>query len=116
MSARDAEAVLARESTQAPIAVPRALLDLEPDLQRLSARIRACEVKDPFQEEALKGTPKVVLRGVLHEAGARGLLEPGPGWVQRLDQVPDTAEAIRGVLARQVELDRGIAGGQGRGI
>lgn len=116
MSVRDAESVLAREATLAPIGVPTALRDLEPDLQRLSARIRACEVKDPFREEALKGTPKVVLRGVLHEAEARGLLEPGPGWTQRLDQVPDTAEAIRAVLARQVELDRGIAGGKGRGI
>ena len=102
--------LLDREASARPLSVPRGMKDLEPDLQRLSARIRACGIEDPFREEALKALPPVSLRGTLAEARGQGLLDDGPAWAQRGDQLQGLAEALRRTLQQELELDRGCPG------
>ena len=111
--------LLEREAAAGVIPIPRGIQALEPDLQRLSARFRACGLEDPFQEEALKATSPADLRRVLAEARGRGLLEAGPGWTRHGDQMPDLAETLRRTVQHQVELDLSMPkgpAGQGRGI
>lgn len=98
--------MLDREAAAGRIQVPRGMKDLEPDLQRLSARLRACGFQDPFREEALKAVPPAALRERLAEARGRGLLDDGPAWAQRGDQFQDLAEALRKSLQQQLEMDR----------
>ena len=111
--------MLEREAAAGVIPIPRGIRDLEPDLQRLSARFRACGLEDPFQEEALKATSPADLRRVLAEARGRGLLEEGPGWTRHGEQMPDLAETLRRTVQHQVELDLSMPkgpAGQGRGL
>ena len=111
--------MLEREAAARAIPIPRGIQDLETDLQRLSARISACGLEDPFQEEALKATPPAVLRGVLTEARGRGLLEAGPAWTRHGDQLPDLAEGLRRTIQHQVALEPSLAdglAGRGRGL
>ena len=105
---RQEAALLEREAAAAAIPIPRSMRDLEPDLQRLSARIRACGLEDPFRGEALKTTPPAALRGALAEARGQGLLEAGPTWVQRGDQLPELAEALRKTVQHEMERDRSM--------
>jgi hypothetical protein len=88
--------------------------DLEPDLQRLSARFRACGFEDPFREESLKAVSPVALRGRLAEARGVGLLDEGPAWAQRGDQLQGLAGALRKDLQQQMELDRSLRAWDGR--
>ena len=109
---------LEREAAAEKIRVPRALQALEPDIQKGSARIRACGLEDPFREDALKAIPPVHLRSALEEVRKEGLLAEGPVWAIRLDQVPALAEGLQKSFHRQLELDRdmpGLPGGLGRG-
>ena len=108
------QAVLQREAGAEPLRVPKGMKHLEPDLQRLSARVRACGLEDPFREEALKAIPPAALTGALAEARGRGLLMEGPAWVGHRDQLPDLTEAIRRTLDQQMEMDRTLPGGRGR--
>jgi len=97
------------EADMRPIRVPPALKELEPGIQRLSARIRACGQEDPFREEALRGVPKAALRGVIREAETRGLMDPG--WGARMDQMKEMGERIRRMLDRQMGIERQLPGG-----
>ena len=108
------QAVLQREAGTEPLRVPKDMKHLEPDLQRLSARVRACGLEDPFREEALKAIPPAALTGALAEARVHGLLVEGPAWVGHRDQLPDLTEAIRRTLQQQMEMDRTLPGGRGR--
>jgi len=101
-------ALLEREAAAGVIPIPRGMKDLEPDLQRLSARIRACGLEDPFREEALKATPPAVLRGALAEARGLGILEAGPAWARQGDQLPGLAEALRKTVQHEMERDRSM--------
>jgi hypothetical protein len=109
---------LEREAAAEKIRVPRALQALEPDIQKGSARIRACGLEDPFREDALKAIPPVHLRSALEEVRKEGLLAEGPVWAIRRDHVPAMAEGLQKSFQRQLELDRdmpGLPGGLGRG-
>lgn len=108
--------VLEREAAAGKIRVPKGLKALEPDIQKTSARIRACGLEDPFREATLKAIPPARLRSALSEARKEGLLVDGPGWSLRHDQVPAMAEGLQNTFQKQMELDRdfpGLPGGRG---
>lgn len=94
--------LLKREAGAPALVVPDRLKHLAPDLQRLSARFRACGLPDPLKEAALKAVPPAVLRGALEDARGRGVLGEGTDWVHRRDQLPSLAEDLRVELERQV--------------
>lgn len=106
---------LEREAAAEKIRVPNGLKVLEPDIQKASARIRACGLEDPFREGTLKAVPPAHLRSALAEARKDGLLAEGPGWALRRDQVPAMAEGLQMTFQKQLELDRDFPGRQGRG-
>jgi hypothetical protein len=108
--------LLEREACAKPIPVPRTMTDLAPDLQRLSARLRACGLEDPFREEALKAIPPAAIRGALAEARGRGVLDEGPGWAQHGHLLPDLAETLRRTFQHQMDLDRSFPNGPERGL
>ena len=108
--------MLEREAAAKAISIPPGMTDLEPGLQRLSARIRACGLEDPFRGDALKAIPPSSLRSTIAEARRQGLLDDGPAWTQRGDQVQGLADALRKTLQQEMELDRGLPNGHGRGI
>ena len=116
MRSRAAQAaLLERETAAARINVPRALKALEPDLQKLSARVRACGLDDPVPEGRLRNLPPGTVRAAVEEARRAGLLTDGPEWTTRRDQVPALAEGMHRSFQRQVDLDRDQPG-IGRGI
>jgi len=94
--------LLQREAGAPALVVPDRLKHLAADLQRLSARFRACGLEDPLKGAALKELPPAVLRGALEEARGRGVLEEGTDWAQRRSQLPSVAENLRVELERQV--------------
>jgi len=111
------QSLIERAAKAEPIRVPAGLKRDEAELQRLSARFRACGLKDPFQENTLKGTAPRVLRGVLAAARAQGLLDEGPIWSQRLERLSVLAEGTRRALNQELELDRAVPKGpDGRGL
>lgn len=106
----EAASLLERESTAARLKVPRGLKTMEPDLQKVSARIRACGLEDPFREDRLRSLPPRVLQAALEEARRAGLMSAGPEWTGRREQVPALAEALHKSLQRQLDLDRDLPG------
>lgn len=106
----DQATLLEREAAAAKLNVPRAFKALEPDLQKVSARIRACGLEDPFREERLRGLPPVAVRAAVEEARKAGLMTDGPEWAARRDQVPALAEGIQKSFQRQLDLDRDLPG------
>jgi hypothetical protein len=108
--------LLEREASARPISIPPGMKDLEPGLQRLSARIRACGLEDPFRGDVLKAIPSSSLRSTIAEARRQGLLDDGPAWTQRGDQVQGLADTLRKTLNQELELDRTLPSGHGRGI
>ena len=108
---RAAQAVLLeREAAAAKLNVPRALKALAPDLQKASARIRACGLEDPFREERLRDLPPGIVRAAVDEARKAGLMTDGPEWTARRDQVPSLVEGMQRSFQRQQDLDRDLPG------
>lgn len=102
--------LLEREAAAARLNVPRALRTLEPELQKASARIRACGLEDPFGEDRLRALPPRVVRAAMAECRKAGLLGEGPEWAARREQVPPMVEGLRKVFQRQLDLDRELPG------
>ena len=108
---RTAQAVLLeRETAAARLNVPRALKALEPDLQKASARIRACGLEDPFRKDRLRDLPPGTVRAAVDEARKAGLMTEGPEWTARREQMPALVEEIRKSFQRQLDLDRDLPG------
>ena len=107
MPFRTAPAVLLeREAAAARLNIPRALKALEPDLQKASARIRACELEDPFREDRLRSLPPGVVRAAVDETRRAGLMIDGPEWTARRDQMPALVEGMHKSFHRQLDLAR----------
>lgn len=106
----DQAALLEREAAAARLNVPRAFKALESDLQKASARIRACWVEDPFREERLRSIPPVAVRAAVEEARKAGLMTDGTEWTVRRDHVPALAEGIQNSFQRHLDLDRDLPG------
>ena len=116
MRSRTAQAdLLERETAAARLNVPRSFRALEPDLQKVSARIRACGLEDPFREDRLRSLPPRAVRAAVEEARKAGLMTNGPEWTARRDQVTELAEGLRKSFQRQLDLDRDLPG-MSRGI
>ena len=110
----DQAALLEREAAAAKLNVPGAFKAMEPDLQKASARIRACDLEDPFREDRLRGLPPKIVRTAVEEVRKAGLLTEDPDWAARRDQVPALAEGLHRAFQRQLDLDRELPG-LGRG-
>jgi len=109
--ARTAQAaLLAREAAAARIQVPRALQALETDLQKASARIRACGLDDPFREDRMRELPPNAVRTAVAEARQAGLLTEGPEWTARREQLPALVAGMERSFQRQQDLDRDLPG------
>jgi conjugative relaxase-like TrwC/TraI family protein len=102
----EAAVLLERESAAGKLDVPRALKTLETDLQKASARIRACGLEDPFTEDRLRSLPPRVLQAAVDDARQAGLMTDGPEWTTRRDQVPVLVGEISRSMQRQLDLDR----------
>jgi len=108
---RAAQAVLLeREAAEARLNVPRALKALEPDLQKASARIRACGLEDPFREDRLRDLPPGRVRSAVDEARKAGLMTDGPEWTVRGAQMSELVEGMHKSFQRQQDLDRDLPG------
>lgn len=106
-------ALLEREAAALRLKVPEALKGLEPELQRLSARIRACGAEDPFLGDRLRALAPSVVRAAVEEGRKAGLVSEGPGWTLRLDQVQVLAGGVERSFQRHLDLDRELPGGRG---
>lgn len=102
--------LLEREAEAAGLKVPQALKALEPDLQKASARIRACGLEDPFRDDRLRDLPPGMVRAAVDEARKVGLMTDGPEWTTRLDQMPVLVEGMQRSFQRQQDLDRDLPG------
>jgi hypothetical protein len=102
--------LLERESAAARLNVPRALKALEPDLQKASARIRACGLEDPFREDRLRDLPPSTVRAAVNEARKAGLMTDGPEWTVRGAQMSELVEGMHKSFQRQQDLDRDLPG------
>ena len=102
--------LLEREAAAARLDVPRALRALEPELQKASARIRACGVDDPFGEDRLRALPPRAVRAAMAECRKAGLLGDGPEWAAQREQVPAVVEGLQKAFQRQLDLDRELPG------
>ena len=102
--------LLEREAAAAKLNVPRALKSLEPDLQMVSARIRACGLEDPFREDRLRSLPPGTLRAAVEEVRQAGLMVEGREWTARRAQVPALVEGLQTTFGRQLDLERGMPG------
>jgi conjugative relaxase-like TrwC/TraI family protein len=102
-------ATLEREAGAGRLHVPPGLKGLECDLQTASARIEASGLKSPFSRDSLKAVPAAVLRSALGEMRREGLLEEGPEWALRQDQVPRLAEGLHRTLQKHLETDLQLA-------
>ncbi len=89
--------------------VPRALEALEPDLQRLWGRIRACGLEDPFREDRLRNLPPRAVRTAVEEARKAGVMDEGPGWPR--ERVADLATGLERAFRRELDLE--LPGGRG---
>lgn len=105
--------LLEREATAARLNVPQAFKALDHDLQRASARIRACGLEDPFRGDRLRSLPPSAVRAAVEEVRKAGLMADGQEWTTRREQVPALAEELRKSFQRQLDLDRDLPG---RGI
>jgi len=108
-------ALLAREAAADRIQVPRALQALDPDLQKASARIRACGMDDPFREDRMRDLPPGAVRAAVEEARKAGLMTEGPEWTGRREQLAALVAGMERSFQRQQDLDRELPG-LGRGI
>ena len=102
--------LLEREVAAARLKVPRALKALGPELQKASARIRACGLEDPFGEDRLRALPPRAVRAAVDEVRKVGLLADGPGWAERREQVPAVVEGLQKAFQRQLDLERELPG------
>lgn len=107
---RPGTVALERETAAPRIKVPQVLKALEPDLQKASARIRACGLEDPFRDDRLRELPPRTVRAAVEEARKAGMLAEGPGWAVRQDQVQALAESLHKTFQRQLDLDRDLPG------
>jgi len=97
--------LLEREAGAERVPVPGPLKGLEHDLQTVSARIEAAELRPPFPGETLKAVPPGALRSAMDEARRGGLLADGSEWALRPDRIQPMAEALHRILQRHLEAD-----------
>ena len=103
-------ALLEREAAAAKLKVPQAFRALEPDLQKASARIRACGLEDPFREDRLRSLAPTSVRAGVEEVRKAGLMTEGREWTARRDQVPALVAGLQKSFQRQLDLDRDLPG------
>jgi hypothetical protein len=111
--------LMERAEAAKPIRIPETMKGMAADLQRLSARMRARGLEDPFGGDALKVASPKVVRGVLAEAKGLGLLEEDPGWTRRPETWADLSIRLQKSLGQELSQDlnhpRGL-GGLGGGL
>lgn len=95
--------ILDKEQNAKPISVPKAFEKESEDLQKLSGRLEALGVKNPFTKESLTNSAPAEVRKALDRCRESGLLEEGSSWAFKGGQARGLAQEIEKGFGKDID-------------
>lgn len=90
------------ENAKAP-AIPKAFESNKEDLQRISARMEALGIKNPFTKDSLTNSAPAEIKKAIERCRETGLLDEGKEWAFKAGQVRGLAQDLEKGLGKDID-------------